>query len=108
MRQLEYTGALEERQKDHDELCLRERLIFLAREFAATDQQFTYLESRTGISAARWEALFSNDAPPSIDMIMAIARHRRNKIEWLVTGYVAKFMPQKIPQKTLIYCTNPD
>lgn len=106
MQRLEHMSHLEWPPQDHDELCLRERLIFLASEFAASDQQFTYLELRTGISAARWEALFSKDAEPSLDMIMAIARHRRNKIEWLITGHVAKFMPQKKPKEALIYSAN--
>lgn len=102
MQQFEHKVNVEGR-LDHDQLRLRERLILLATELTSTDRQFAYLEFRTGIAAARWEALFLRDAEPGVDMIMAIARHRRNKVEWLITGYVAKFMPQKMPTEVLIY-----
>ena len=102
MQDVKRMGAREELPKGEDERCLRERLIFLASEFASSDRKFSYLESRTGISATRWEALFMKDAEPSLDMIMAIARHRRNYVEWLITGYVTKFIPQKAPREALL------
>lgn len=102
MQHSKHVGNFEERQVDQGERCLRERLILLASEFAPSYRQFAYLESRTGISAARWEALFSRDVEPGLDMIMAIARYRRNRVEWLITGYVAKFTPQKTPTEVMI------
>jgi hypothetical protein len=76
---------------------LRERLIFLAENFAASDGKFKYLEQRTGIPAARWEELFLRRTAPDTDMILALAQHRRDKIEWLLTGHVTEMIRQKRP-----------
>lgn len=78
---------------------LRERLIFLAEDFAASDGKFKYLERRTGIPAASWEDLFLRRITPDTYMILALAKHRRDKIEWLLTGHVSKMVRQKRPNE---------
>jgi hypothetical protein len=80
---------------------LRERFIFLANDFAPAGARFDYLEGRTGIAAARWQDVFQRKALPDVDMLVALTLHRRDKIEWLMTGQVAQMICQRRPREEL-------
>ncbi|MFZ6755381.1 hypothetical protein ACO0KY_18635 [Undibacterium sp. Dicai25W] len=87
--------------KDETEL-LRDRFIFLAEYFASTKGKYAYLESRTGIPAARWQNVFLYKQMPSIEMLLSLIHYRRENIEWLLTGNVKKglaMMEQKTPNE---------
>lgn len=65
---------------------LRDRLIFLLDDLAPATGKYAYLESRTGISAARWQNLYLEKQQPTIEMILAVSEYRREYLTWLFTG----------------------
>ena len=72
--------------REKEILELRDRLIFLLDDLAPTTGKYTYLESRTGISAARWQNLYLEKQQPTIEMILAISEYRPEYLTWLLTG----------------------
>lgn len=80
--------VVKERQvrREKEILELRDRLIFLLDDLAPTTGKYTYLESRTGISAARWQNLYLEKQQPTIEMILAISEYLPEYLTWLLTG----------------------
>lgn len=72
--------------RDSEAQKLRDRLIFLLDDLAPAKGKYAYLESRTGISAARWQNLYLEKQQPTIEMILAISEYRRPYLAWLITG----------------------
>lgn len=68
--------------------ALRERLIFLVERLAPARSKYEYMESKTGVSAARWQNLLLRRAPPQTEMIIAVTQLRPQYVEWLITGEV--------------------
>lgn len=66
--------------------ALRERLIFLVESIAPNRSRYEYLESKTGVSAARWQNLFLRRVYPQTEMILAVTQLRPQYIEWLIAG----------------------
>lgn len=70
---------------------LRDRLLFVLDDLAPARGKYSYLESRTGIPAARWQNLYLEKQYPTLDMIWAISEYRRYYLSWLMTGANPEF-----------------
>lgn len=72
--------------KEALEQDLRERVIWVVNDFAATAGKYAYLEERTGITARKWKNMCNRVIQPSPEMMMELAKVRPYLATWMLTG----------------------
>lgn len=71
---------------------LRERFLFAIEMWAADKYRYEWLENRTGIPAARWQNVLLEKQFPTLEMLIAVCKHRPDYTYWLMHGTQEKWI----------------